>query len=80
MESLSKVSSGKISVLEGAGDQLLQDLDHYLTLEQLSINPIVETQDTALQKILGVNGKGLLALPNFAVEELVDEGKLFTGI
>jgi LysR family transcriptional activator of nhaA len=145
VESLSKVSSGKISVLEGSGDQLLQDLkefkldllvsnypppvsdrlmiakpisrlkvgvygsekfkklkkdfpkslndqpfiistshsklrqdlDHYFTIEQLSINPIVETQDTALQKILGVNGKGLLALPNFAVEELVDERKLF---
>ena len=56
--------------------KLRQDLDHFFSNNRIVVNPVIESQDTALQKILAMEGKGLVALPLFAVQEYIDENKL----
>jgi LysR family transcriptional activator of nhaA len=38
--------------------------------------PVAETQDTSVQKLLGIEGYGLIPLPEFTTRDLVDEKKL----
>lgn len=71
-----KSLEGHPFVLPTAHSKLRHDLDHYFSLQKLRIVPVAETQDTSLQKLLGIEGHGLVPLPLFAVQELVDEKKL----
>ncbi len=67
---------GQPFILPTLHSKLRHDLDHYFRLHNIIINQVVETQDTSVQKILGIEGLGLIPLPEFAGFELVKEKKL----
>lgn len=56
-------------ILPTRDSKLRHDLDHYFQLSSIQIRPVAETQDTALQKLMGVAGIGLMALPEFAIQD-----------
>jgi len=53
------------------------DLNHFFKTNNINVDTIIETQDTSIQKLLGIQGMGLVPLPEFAGVELVKEKKLF---
>lgn len=67
---------GQPFILPTLHSKLRHDLDHYFRLHNIIINQVVETQDTSVQKVLGIEGLGLVPLPEFAGLELVREKKL----
>lgn len=71
-----KSLEGKPFVLPTAHSKLRHDIDHYFSVNKLRILPVVETQDTSLQKLLGIEGYGLVPLPEFTTRDLVEEKKL----
>jgi LysR family transcriptional activator of nhaA len=70
--------NGKPMVLPTLDCRLRQEVMDFFKLRDLAVELVAETQDTALQKLLGVNGVGLVVLPEIAAEELVAEKKLFS--
>jgi len=56
--------------------KLRHDLNHYFQSNKITVDVVIETQDTSIQKLLGNEGMGLVPLPNFAGKDLVKEGKL----
>jgi len=56
--------------------KLRHDLNHYFQSNKITVDVVIETQDTSIQKLLGNEGMGLVPLPNFAGKDLVREGKL----
>ena len=72
-----KSLEGQPFVLPTSHSKLRHDLDHYFSLQKLRIVPVAETQDTSVQKLLGIEGHGLVPLPEFTTRDLVDEKKLF---
>jgi len=68
--------SGQPFILPTAHSKLRHDLEHYFKVNRIRIIPMVETQDTSLQKLLGIEGQGLVPLPEFSAKELVAEKKL----
>lgn len=67
---------GQSFILPTWHSKLRHDLDHYFRINNIPINITIETQDTSVQKILGIEGMGLVPLPDFAGQELVKEKKL----
>lgn len=67
---------GQPFVLPTAHSKLRHDLDHYFSVNKLRILPVAETQDTSVQKLLGIEGHGLIPLPEFTTRDLVEEKKL----
>lgn len=56
--------------------KLRHDLNHYFQSNKITVDVVIETQDTSIQKLLGNEGMGLVPLPDFAGKDLVKEGKL----
>jgi len=56
--------------------KLRHDLDHYLKNAGILIDLVAETQDTSLQKLMGLDGMGIIPIPTFAVEDLLKSGAL----
>lgn len=56
--------------------KLRQDVDHFFHNHSIFYKTLAEVQDTSVQKILAVDGKGLVPLPEFSVKDLVKEKKL----
>jgi LysR family transcriptional regulator, transcriptional activator of nhaA len=56
--------------------KLRHDLNHFFQINKITVDVIIETQDTSIQKLLGNEGMGLVPLPDFAGKELIKEGKL----
>ena len=52
------------------------DLDHFFKINQLNVEVVMETQDISVQKLMATRGLGLVALPDFAGQPLVQEKKL----
>jgi LysR family transcriptional activator of nhaA len=71
-----KSLQGQPFILPTLHSKLRHDLDHYFRINNIPINITIETQDTSVQKILGIEGLGLVPLPDFAGQELVKEKKL----
>ncbi len=69
--------SGQPMILPTHHSKVRQDVDHYFSLRSISYKTLAEIQDTSVQKILAMNGKGLVPLPEFSVKDLVREKKLF---
>ncbi len=67
---------GQPFIMPTSHSKLRQDLDHYFSVNGLRINTLVETQDTSVQKLLGLEGMGLIPIPEFAAHQLVKEKKL----
>ncbi len=56
--------------------KLRHDLDHYFRIHHIEVDLVMETSNTSVQKMFGVTGLGLIALPHSACKPLVQEGKL----
>ena len=69
--------AGQPFVFPTLHSKLRADLDHYFALNHLSIKLVAETQDTSVQKLLGIHGIGLIPIPEFAAKELVSAEKLY---
>lgn len=52
------------------------DLDHFFRIHQSNVEVVMETQDTSVQKLMAIRGLGLVALPDFAAQQLIQEKKL----
>ncbi|MBK9293409.1 MAG: LysR family transcriptional regulator [Oligoflexia bacterium] len=64
---------GKPFILPTHHSFLRASLDHFFKLNQISVKAIAETQDTSLQKIIGSDGLGLMALSSFEAGLLLKE-------
>jgi len=71
-ESLAKVPM----IMPTVHSKLRHDLDHYLKNAGILIDLVAETQDTSLQKLMGLDGIGIIPIPVFAVEDLLKSGAL----
>jgi LysR family transcriptional regulator, transcriptional activator of nhaA len=58
--------------------RLRMDLDHFFKVHGIQPDIVAETQDTSIQKLLGVNGFGLVPVPAIGAEELVREKKMLS--
>jgi len=67
---------GQPFIMPTMHSKLRHDLDHFFKKLNLSVDVIIETQDTGVQKVLGCEGLGLVPLPEFAAQELVRQKKL----
>ncbi len=67
---------GQPFILPTLHSKLRQDLDHYFSLNRIRVSLVAETQDTSVQKLLGIEGLGLLPLSEFAARQLTSEKKL----
>lgn len=67
---------GQPFILPTAHSKLRHDLDHYFAINKLRVLPVAETQDTSLQKLLGIEGHGLIPLPEFTTRDLIGDKKL----
>ncbi len=63
-------------IMPSLHSKLRHDLEHFFQINNISVDVIIETQDTSIQKLLGNEGMGLIPLPDFAGKDLVKEGKL----
>jgi LysR family transcriptional activator of nhaA len=63
-------------IMPSLHSQLRHDLNHFFEINMITVDVVIETQDTSIQKLLGNEGMGLIPLPDFAGRELVKEGKL----
>lgn len=68
--------SGEAMILPTYHSKVRQDVDHFFQLNSIHYHVLAEIQDTSVQKILAVDGEGLLPLPEFSVKQLVYEKKL----
>lgn len=67
---------GQPFILPTAHSKLRHDIDHYLSLNNFRVISVAETQDTSVQKLLGIEGHGLIPLPEFAARDLVSAKRL----
>jgi LysR family transcriptional regulator, transcriptional activator of nhaA len=63
-------------IMPSLHSKLRHDLNHFFQINNITVDVVIETQDTSIQKLLGNEGMGLIPLPDFAGKELVKEGKL----
>ena len=63
-------------IMPSLHSKLRHDLNHFFKTNNIFVDVLIETQDTSIQKLLAVEGMGLVPLPEFAGKELVSEGKL----
>lgn len=63
-------------ILPTVHSKLRHDLEHYLKTAGIAMDVIAETQDTSLQKLMGIEGLGVIPIPIFAVEDLIKAGNL----
>ena len=68
---------GQPFIMPSLHSKFRHDLNHFFQTNNINVNTIIETQDTSIQKLLGIQGMGLIPLPEFAGVELVKEKKLF---
>ena len=52
------------------------DMDHFFRTKNISIDVVMETQDTSVQKMMAIKGMGLVALPDFAGQSFITEKKM----
>lgn len=64
-------------VLPTAHSKLRHDIEHFFKSKKINLDIAVETQDTELQKLMGVESMGLIPLTSVAAEPFVKEKKLF---
>jgi LysR family transcriptional activator of nhaA len=63
-------------ILPTIHSKLRHDLEHYFKTAGMIMDVVAETQDTSLQRLMGMDGLGLLPLPSFAVDDLISAGSL----
>ena len=68
---------GQPLIMPSLHSKFRHDLNHFFRTNNINVDTIIETQDTSIQKLLGIQGMGLVPLPEFAGADLVKEKKLF---
>lgn len=63
-------------VLPTYDSQMRYDLEHWLKLNELSIDIIAETQDTALKKLMAVNSMAMIPAASHTLQRQILEGEL----
>jgi LysR family transcriptional activator of nhaA len=63
-------------VMPTSHSRLRADIEHYFRLHQIQPDVVAETQDTALQKILGAGGTGLVPVPAPALRDELQRGEV----
>ncbi|MCK5074325.1 MAG: LysR family transcriptional regulator [Bacteriovoracaceae bacterium] len=66
-----KSLEGQPMILPTAHSQIRLDIDAFFHNKKIEIDVVIETQDSSLQKILGITGMGLVVLPQFAGREYI---------
>lgn len=64
-------------ILPTAHSKLRHDVEHFFKSHKINLDIAVETQDTALQKLMGIDSLGLIPLTSIAAQSYVKEKKLF---
>jgi LysR family transcriptional activator of nhaA len=64
-------------VLPTAHSKLRHDVEHFFKAKKINLDVAVETQDTELQKLMGVESVGLIPLTSSAAASYVKEKKLY---
>ena len=72
-----KSLQGAPFVLPTPHSKLRHDIEHYFRLQGIHINIVAETQDTAIQKLLGRDGIGVVPLPLPAAQKYLQDKELF---
>lgn len=71
-------SLGSVPLILPTGhSKLRHDVEHFLRLSGIAMPTILETQDTALQMLLGVEGLGVLPAPAAGAAPYVERRELF---
>lgn len=63
-------------ILPTIHSKMRHDLEHYFQSAGISVDVVAETQVTSLQKLMGVEGIGIIPIPTFAVADLIKAGSL----
>lgn len=63
-------------VMPGLTTKLRHELDHYFRQSNVHVQSLGDVHDTALQKLLAVQGEGVIAMAAPALEELLANGEL----
>lgn len=71
-----KSLDGQRFVLPTPHSKLRHDFEHYFKVNGLTFEPVAETQDSTLQKIMGASGLGLIPIAEAAAEDLTRDKKL----
>ncbi len=64
-------------ILPTAHSKLRRDIENFFKANRIAFDIVAETQDTALQKLMGIEGLGLIPLTQSAAQIHLDENKLF---
>ncbi|MFA6236289.1 MAG: LysR family transcriptional regulator [Bacteriovorax sp.] len=64
-------------VLPTSHSKLRHDIEYFFRVKKINLDIAVETQDTALQKLMGIDSLGLIPLTSFAAENYLKEKKLY---
>ncbi|MNJ92666.1 Transcriptional activator protein NhaR [compost metagenome] len=59
-----------------AHSQLRHDIERYFKQRKWTMDVVVETQDTSLQKLMGAEALGIILAPSFAVDDLLKRKEL----
>lgn len=63
-------------ILPTAHSKLRDDVEHYFRAAEMTLDVVAETQDTSLQKLMALDGIGIIPIPTFAIEEQIRAGSL----
>lgn len=69
--------NGAPFILPTKHSKLRYDIEHSFRSLKIQYDLVGEVQDSSVKKMMGVNGIGLISLPEFAAKSYVDEGKLY---
>lgn len=67
---------GQKFVLPARPNRLRDDVEQWFHRHNLEVSVVAETQDTAVQKILGADGVGLIAVAKASVQDSIRRGEL----
>lgn len=63
-------------VLPTYDSQMRYDLEHWLRLNEISVDVVAETQDTALKKLMATNGMAMIPAASHTVQRQILSGEL----
>lgn len=68
--------SGMPFVIPNYDSQMRYDLDHWLKINELSVDVVAETQDTALKKLMATNSIAMIPAASHTVQNQIESGEL----
>lgn len=69
--------TGKPMIASTSDNRIQQDIDHFLKLKDIKPDIISETQDLMLQKLMAIEGLGIIIAPEFSVKEYLKKKELY---